>query len=140
MPHLRRLDGRVLEWALSVPLVMFGISILVWPAVANGSILHIVVDGIGAHATALLLLSLGLVGIVALVANGNSLKVGPHIRSISAALRAVLWASFVMSTLGVSVDQGFSSPVVYFFASFTVADLYITYRAVLDVRHQLVDN
>jgi hypothetical protein len=129
------LDGRQLEWALSVSLLSVGIAILVWPKVAHGTILAVLVGAIGPILTALLFVATGLAGMAALIANGNSLRMGPHIRSITAIVRMVIWASFTLSMARVSVDQGFPSPMVFFFGVFTIAEAYTPYRAVLDVRN-----
>jgi len=128
------LDGRQQEWALSVALVLVGVAILVWPKVAHGSILAVLVGSIGPILTALLFVMTGLAGMAALIANGNSLRLGPHIRSITAIVRMVIWASFTLSMARVSIEQGFPSPMVFFFGVFTIAEAYTPYRAVLDVR------
>ena len=39
----------------------------------------------------------GVVGMVALIANGSSLRIGPRLRSFSAIVRSVLWISFALS-------------------------------------------
>jgi len=131
------LDGRLLEWAVSIPLILLGISMLLWNKIFHGSILRILVGSIGGIGTAVVFVAVGLFGIAALIANGSSLKIGPHIRSVTAIIRAVIWMSFTLSMAEVSIAQGFPSPMVYFFGSFTMAELYISYRAVLDVRSDL---
>lgn len=128
------LDGRQLEWAMSASLVTVGVAMLVWPKMAHGSILQVLVGNIGSIGTALLFVITGLVGIVALIINGRSIKIGPHARSLIAIVRMVIWASFTLSMFRVSMDQGFPSPMVFFFGYFTIAEAYTPYRAVLDVR------
>ena len=130
------LDNRQLEWPMSSALITTGIAMLAFPRMAtNGSILQVLVHSIGGTGAAILFVVVGLLGIAALVANGSSARLGPHIRSITAIVRAVLWASFTMSMVRVSVDQGFPSPMVFFWSFFTLAELYTPYRAVLDVRN-----
>lgn len=128
------LDGRRLEWAMSASLLTVGVAMLVWPKVAHGSILQVLVGNIGSLGTALLFIVSGMVGIAALIINGRSLKVGPHARSLIAIVRMVIWASFTLSMIRVSIEQGFPSPMVFFFSYFTIAEAYTPYRAVLDVR------
>lgn len=128
------LDGRRVEWTASAFLITLGVAILVWPKIAHGSILQVLVSNIGAIGTALLFIVTGMISIAALIVNGRSLKIGPHVRSIIAILRMVIWASFTLSMYRVSVEQGFPSPMVFFFGYFTIAEAYTPYRAVLDVR------
>lgn len=128
------LDARRLEWLGSVYLVLQGVAILVWPKSAHGSILQVLVGNIGAIGTALLFVMIGLAGVAALVANGRSLKVGPHVRSFTAIGRMVIWASFTLAMYRISVEQGFPSPMAIFFGLVTIAETYTPYRAVLDVR------
>jgi hypothetical protein len=130
------LDARLFEWAFSVPMIFLGVSILIWPAIAHGSILHVLVAGIGAVETALVFIAVGVTGIVALIANGSSMRVGPRLRSLSAVIRSVLWLTFTLSMARVSIEQGFPSPMSLFWSSFTGAEVYISFRAALDVRHR----
>lgn len=128
------LDGRRLEWLGSAYLITQGVAILVWPKSANGSILQVLVGNLGVPGTALLFIVAGLVGIAALVVNGRSLKIGPHVRSLTAIVRMVIWASFTLAMYRISREQGFPSPMAIFFALATIAEAYTPYRAVLDVR------
>ena len=134
------LDARLFEWAFSVPMIFLGVSILIWPAIAHGSILHVLVTSVGAVLpradiwTALIFIAVGITGIVALIANGSSLRVGPRLRSLSAVIRSVLWLTFTLSMIRVSIEQGFRSPMVFFWSSFIVTEVYISFRAALDVR------
>lgn len=128
------LDGRQIEWAMSAFLVTLGVAMLVWPKIAHGSILQVLVGNIGAIGAAVLFIITGVIGIAALIFNGRSLKIGPHARSLMAIIRMVIWASFTLSMFRVSVEQGFPSPMAFFFGYFTIAEAYTPYRAVLDVR------
>lgn len=128
------LDGRHIEWAVSAFLITLGAAILIWPVIAHGSILNVLVSNFGSLAVAFIFIITGTVGIVALIVNGRSLKAGPHARSLMAIVRMVIWASFTLSMFRVSLNQGFPSPMVFFFGYFTLAEAYTPYRAVLDVR------
>lgn len=128
-------DGRRLEWLGSAYLILQGSAILIWPKSAHGSILQVLVGNIGDIGTALLFIAVGLIGGIALVANGRSLKLGPHVRSLTAIARMVIWASFTMAMYRISKEQGFPSPMVIFFGLVTIAETYTPYRAVLDVRN-----
>lgn len=127
------LDVRLFEWAFSVPLALLGIAILIWPRVAQGSIEQVIVDAIGVIPTALLYIGTGIVGLVALIANGQSLRTGPRLRSLTAILRSIIWLTFVLSMARISIFQGFPSPMVFFWTSFVGAEVYISFRAALDV-------
>lgn len=129
------LDGRRLEWLGSAYLILQGVAILVWPKSANGSILQVLVDNIGGIGTALLFILTGLVGVIALIINGRSLKIGPQMRSLIAIVRMVIWASFTLAMYRISKEQGFPSPMAIFFGILTIAEAYTPYRAVLDVRN-----
>ena len=129
------LDARRLEWLGSVYLILQGMAILVWPKSAHGSILQVLVGNIGDAGTALLFILTGLIGAVALIANGRSHKVGPHARSLIAIVRMVIWASFALAMYRISKEQGFPSPMAIFFGLATIAETYTPYRAVLDVRN-----
>ena len=129
------LDGRLHEWVMAASMMMLGVAMLFWPRVASGSILQIVVFSLGGIITALVFLGVGMSSLAALIANGHSMKIGPRIRTFSAIIRSMLWASFTMSMVRVSYDQGFPSPMVFIWGPFTVAEIYISYRAVLDVRN-----
>jgi uncharacterized membrane protein YeaQ/YmgE (transglycosylase-associated protein family) len=133
-PITNYLDARRLEWLGSAYLILQGATILTWPNSSHGSILQVLIGNIGAIQTALLFLFVGLVGAVALVVNGRSLKIGPHVRSLASIVRMVIWASFTLAMYRISRDQGFPSPMAIFFALVTIAEAYTPYRAVLDVR------
>lgn len=128
------LDGRQLEWFVSAFLITTGIAMMVWPKVIGGSILHVLVGNLGGSTTAMLFVVIGVIGVIALIINGRSLKIGPQARSLIAIVRMVIWASFTLSMFRVSIEQGFPSPMVFFFYFLTMAEAYTPYRAVLDVR------
>lgn len=133
-PLVYRLDGRLHEWVMSAAMIFFGFGILIQPRTAHGSILQFFLRVFSAEWIAAIFLFIGFFSIGALIANGASMAVGPRVRSICAILRAGLWAEFTTSMIKVSFDQGFVSPMVYFWGTFTAAEIYIAYRAVLDVR------
>lgn len=130
----RPVDVRPWEWGFSIPSVFLGVSILVWPQTAHGSILQVLVDNIGSVFCALAFIVTGLVGIAALIANGQSRRIGPRLRALTAIVRAVLWLTFVLSMARVSYEQKFPSPMVYFWSAFAATELYIAFRAAADVR------
>jgi hypothetical protein len=131
-------DVRLFEWAFSIPLGVIGIAMLIWPQISHGSILHLLLETIGDTTTALGFILTGIIGVVALIANGRSLCIGPRLRSLSAVVRSIIWLTFVLSMVRVSIAQDFPSPMIFFWSSFTGAEIFISFRAALDVRHNLV--
>lgn len=128
------LDVRLFEWAFDAPLVLLGISMLIWPKVAHGSILQVLVENSGPTLAALVFVATGIIGIVALIANGKSMQTGPRLRALTAVVRSILWLTFVLSMMRVSMAQGFPSPMVFFWSSFVGAEIYVSFRAAADVR------
>lgn len=119
---------------MAVAMIALGVAMLLWPRMMHGSILQILLEILTSQIAAVLFLVLGMLRMAALIANGHSLRAGPRIRSWCAIVTAVLWAQFTLSMGKVSIEQGFPSPMVFFWSSFTFAEIYIAYRAVLDVR------
>jgi hypothetical protein len=128
------LDNRLYEWSMATAMTVFGVMMLLWPRMSNGSILHLLTQYVSGEIIALIFLVTGALRIAALIANGGSMWIGPRIRSVSAIISACLWAEFTLSMIEVSYKQGFPSPMVPFWFTFMIAELYVTYRAGLDVR------
>ncbi len=128
------LDGRLYEWVFGTALVAFGFAMLISPRMLHGSILSILAAMFNSYVVGTIFLALGLLRMTALVANGRSMEIGPRIRSVVATICSALWTTFTLSMIRVSIDQGFPSPMVFFWGAFVLAEVYISYRAVLDVR------
>lgn len=128
------LDGRLYEWTMGSAMVVFGIAVLFFPRMAQGSILQILSAIFSSWGIGLIFLFDGALRITALIANGKSLQIGPRIRAWTAAVASILWTTFTLSMVRVSLEQGFPSPMVFYWGFFTTAEVYISYRAVLDVR------
>lgn len=133
-PVTNYLDGRQLEWWASVSLFLTGIAMMIFPKMMHNSISQVLVQNIGGYATAILYIIVGWLGIVALIVNGRSIKIGPHIRSITAIARMAIWFAFTLAMYRISEAQGFPSPMVFFFGLLTLIEAFTPYRAVLDVR------
>jgi hypothetical protein len=138
VPHQHRLqyylDGRLFEWAFSTCCLLLGVGMFIWPRIAQGSIVRVLVDVVGWPVIAVIFTLVGFASMLALVVNGNSFAIGPRVRACCAIWRSVLWAQFTLSMIHVSVVQGFPSPMMFFFSVFTLSEFYVIYRAVLDVR------
>jgi hypothetical protein len=128
------LDGRLFEWVMSISMVLLAVEILIWPDTLQASAFQWVVQVMPVDFVWVALLLAGWFRVLALVANGSSLVIGPRVRSIGALVGAVIWIQFGAALVKLSIDQHFASPGIPFWFMFTVAELRITYRAVLDVR------
>lgn len=128
------LDGRLFEWTFSIASFIFGIGLLAMPGMARGSIIRLLVNIVGWPAVGIIFLLVGSASVTALTVNGHSWAIGPRVRSVCAILRSVLWGEFALSMARVSYEEGHLSPMVIFFSIFTLSELYVVYRAVLDVR------
>lgn len=107
---------------------------LIAPNMKNGSIFSELERALSGEQIAWLFFILGGVSIFALIANGQSLVIGPRVRSICAIIRMILWAEFAVAMAQISFKppQDWLSPMVIFFGVFTWAEYYIAYRSVLD--------
>jgi hypothetical protein len=76
----------------------------------------------------------GVACIVALLVNGASMVIGPRVRAWAAVARAILWLQFGISTLQAGIEQGYPYTVQPFWFTFALAEVWVAYRAVLDVR------
>jgi hypothetical protein len=128
------LDGRQFEWTFSFICLLLGVSMFVWPKTAHGSIMRVLVELVGWPIIAAVFFIVGFTSMIALVANGQSLAIGPRVRAVSAIARSTLWMQFTLSMTIVSIDQGFPSPMLFVWPVVAASEFYVVYRAVLDVR------
>jgi hypothetical protein len=128
------LDGRLYEWAMGLIMISLGLAMTIWPAMCRGSILQVLLAIMPEAVAGLLFLVLGILRLFALIANGSSCVIGPRLRTTVATVASMIWTTFTLSMSEVSIKQGFPSPMVFFFSVFTLAELYVSYRAALDVR------
>lgn len=135
---LRHIEGRLFEWTMSVICLSLGLAMTCFPRMVGGSILQVLLFLVSPQQAIAIFLILGIVGTTALIANGASFKVGPRVRSICAIMRSMLWIQFALSMFIVSVKQGFPSPMIFVFPYLALSELYVVYRAVLDVKRTVV--
>lgn len=128
------LDGRLFEWVMSISMVILAIEIFVWPETLNASAFQWVTKVMSRDFVGIVVFIAGWFRCLALIANGSSLVIGPRVRAIAAIAGAVIWVQFGTALVKLSVEQHFPSPGIPFWYMFTVAELRIAYRAVLDVR------
>lgn len=128
------IDGRLFEWVMSVSMVLLALEIFIWPFTLNASAFQWATMVMNSEFIGVVLFCAGWFRCLALIANGSSLTIGPRVRAIGALCGAVVWFQFGLALLKLSVDQNFPSPGIPFWFMFTIAELRITYRAVLDVR------
>lgn len=128
------LDTRFWEWVFSVFPSVLGGLILVEPKIATGSILVVAFGIFGGFGLGMFLLSIGVIGIGALIANGRSLLIGPRLRVICAIFRMLTWFSFVLSMSFLTRDVGHISPMMVAFSCAAGAEIVVIYLASRHVR------
>ena len=130
----RRLEGRLYEWALAAPTLASGLSILWWPGSLQHSAFHRLMGVLSEPVVALVIVVVGILRLFALAINGHSDVVGPLIRCACSVVSAFMWSQFSYALYEFSNDAGFPSPGIYFWISITLAEIFVSYRAVMDVR------
>jgi hypothetical protein len=129
------LDGRLYEWVFAVSMFASSILMLVWPNMIQGGAFQWLVVYFNVSSITIFLFVTGSARLAALIANGGSEAIGPRVRSITAIFSAIMWSQFTLALLKLSIDQGYPSLGVFFWFIFTLAELYVAYRAILDVRN-----
>ncbi len=129
-------DGtRLFEWAMSVPVVVLAVCLFEWPQLTSAPAFRLFAWALPTNLIGVTFLACGVASITALLVNGSSQEIGPRVRSWTALARAILMLQFGLSTLQAGIEQGFPYTVQPYWFSFAVAELWVAYRAVLDVRH-----
>lgn len=128
------IDGRLFEWAMSVPVVMVSLMLFIWPQLPHAPAFQLFSHLVPAPIIGVILMIAGVGCIVALLVNGASMVIGPRVRSWAAMIRAMLWFQFFISTLQAGIEQGYPYTVTPFWLTFALAEVWVAYRAVLDVR------
>lgn len=127
-------DGRLYEWVMSVPIFLLAVMLFIWPQITNAPAFRLFAWLFSPDFIALSFMACGLACIAALIVNGASPKIGPRIRSWTALARSVLWFQFGLSTLQAGLVQGYPFTVLPFWFTFAFAEIWVAYRAGLDVR------
>jgi hypothetical protein len=133
-PMIYYLDGRLFEWAMTTGKITLGFQFALIPDTIKSVPFQWISEVNGAMLLATVMLSTGFIRLGALIANGASLVIGPYLRSLTAMFGAVLWFEFGVSYLVGAIQRGFGGPLSFWFV-FSLAELYVVYRAVLDVRN-----
>lgn len=129
------LRGRLVEWMMSTPIIILSLMLFVWPQITEAPAFQLFAAVVPSRLIGVVLLIVGVSCIVALLVNGASMSIGPRVRSWAALARSVLWIQFGLSTVEASIAQGYPYTVTPFWFTFAVAEIYVAYRAVLDVRN-----
>lgn len=130
----KKLDDRLYEWAFAVPSVALSLQIAVWPEMTKISAFQLVDDVVGHRTLTQLVFVVGCARLFALAINGYSDIIGPITRSVCAFMSALLWAQFSYALLVSGIERGMPSPELGFWISFTLAEIFVSYRAMMDVR------
>lgn len=142
LARIPRLDTRAWEWVFSFIWAVLGVQIVTFPEMARGSIFLVSFEVlnqffsifISAFLIGFCLIVVGAFGLAALFVNGHSHKIGPRIRACAAIWRSSFYTSVVASMSIVSFRQGHLSPMVTVFGGLIVAEMYVCFRAPLDVK------
>lgn len=126
--------NRLFEWAMSIPIVILSVMLFIWPKITAAPAFRLFASAIPSEFIALSFLICGVACIVALLVNGASLELGPRVRAWAALARGLLWLQFGISTLQAGIEQGYPYTVLPFWFTFALAEVWVAYRAVLDVR------
>lgn len=127
-------DGRLFEWVMSIPVIALSCMLFVWPQITEAPAFRLFAWLIPHQLIAISFLMCGMGCVVALLVNGASLVIGPRVRSWAAVARSILWLQFGISTIQAGMEQGYPYTVTPFWFTFALAELWVAYRAVLDVR------
>lgn len=127
------IDGRLFEWTMTLGKLVLGIQLFFLPEMMKMVPFQWIGLFIGPKTLAFLMVLTGLIRLGALIANGASLVIGPYLRSLMALFASALWLEFGISFLIGSIHRGFGGPIPFWFV-FSISEMYIVYRAVLDVR------
>jgi hypothetical protein len=128
------IDGRLFEWTMTIGTILLGLQFIALPDSMKTTPFRWLAEIIEPDWLASIMLLAGFSRLGALAANGASLKIGPYLRSIGALVSAAVWFEFGYSFLLGSIKRGYGGPILFWFV-FALAELYVVYRAVLDVRN-----
>lgn len=131
------LDGRLWEWTICLGLMGLAVEIFLWPTTMTVGAFKGVSKVMSAEGVGVYSFVVGSCAIVALFFNGKSFVLGPLVRSICAIARSVLWVQFAFALWTLSLEQEAPSAGLPFWAAFTISELYVAYRAALDVRRNI---
>ena len=119
-------------------MVQLSVEIFLWPdMMVKSAFRWLISEYIKTDSLAVLCLVVGTIRTVALAANGRSFVIGPCARSICALISALLWMQFSYALYQLGQHQGYPSPGLPFWSTFTVAEFYVAYRAMIDVKRNL---
>lgn len=131
------LDGRLFEWSLNAATLWLAYVAIRWPnSITIGAFKHLT-DFIDGDRLAILALILGVSGQIALIMNGRSFIVGPVVRSTCAVGRAFIWSQMGYSLYLLGLQQEAPSIGFGFWVIFTLSELYVAYRAMIDVQRAI---
>lgn len=129
------LKGRVFEWLMTCSMLGLSVQVIIWPKTIEFSAFTYLVEAVSDKFVALFMFSIGWIRACALALNGHEvwgMKLGPLIRSVVAALCAVMWGQFAFALLQLSIYQSRPSPGLPFWTMFVFGEMYVAYRAVRD--------
>lgn len=126
-------DGRLFEWIITISMLWLAAAIFFDPHALQASAFQWIALVMSSEFIGVFLFAIGWTRLVGLLLNGHAYKgrrIGPIIRSVTAATCAVMWVQFDLALIELSAKQGFMSPGIPFWSMFVVGELYVAYRAV----------
>lgn len=130
------LDGRLYEWTFSAAVLWLAVEVFQEPAIIREGMFHRLLDYMSVDTVIAYSFVISTVGMGALATNGYSKIMGPIVRSICATGRAFLWSQFGYA-LHLLTGHDTRATTTGFWVLFTLAELYVAYRAMSDVQRAL---
>lgn len=130
------LDGRLYEWTFSAAVLWLAVEVFQDPAIIREGMFHRLLDYMSVDTVIAYSFVISTVGMGALATNGYSKIMGPIVRSICATGRAFLWSQFGYA-LHLLTGHDTRATTTGFWVLFTLAELYVAYRAMSDVQRAL---
>jgi hypothetical protein len=127
--------GKAFEGCFSIADLTLGISILIDPTIATGSILKVTRDTIGVYGMVIFLILLGLSGATSLILTHVAPRMlWDRMRVLCNVSRCILWYSYAQSMALTVYSTGHLSPMVLYSFAMVVAGIFMVYLAARDVR------
>lgn len=129
------LEGRLYEWSMAIASLGLALEIYIWPDTIRQSAFHLLDEVMGSTTLCWLMAICGILRMTILGFNGCAWIAGRFIRAGCAFTSAVVWAQFAYALyIMVEKHSGVPSPGIPFWGIFTLSEIYVVYRSMIDVR------
>lgn len=128
-------SNRLFEWATTAMMLGIAVTLLLSPRSIEASSFHLMLQaGVPQQLFALFFVSVGLLRVAALIANGRWPIYGPLARALGAIAGAVIWGQLCLALIGMSPITGTVSLGVPVYIVLVGGELFSCFRAVSDGR------